>query len=165
MKKAGVLTEYVSEYAKELVWDGRLGLLDGSYENQSALIKEQAHRIDRLQGKVSVIVTDSPILLGLLYQKKPYPDLEQFAFDKYSQHNNYDLFVHRGDFYNFEQAGRIHSPGQCASLDVDILSFLDSNQIPYTDYRQNETYKAIAAIQRTINSQKQTKVKKRHYER
>lgn len=147
------------EYAKELVWDGKFDLLDGSYENQKTLIAEQARRIDRLKGKVSVIVTDSPILLGLLYQKEPYPDLKQFAFEKYGQHNNFDLFVHRGDFYGYEQAGRIHSPEQSACLDNDILLFLKRNDIPYTDYRRNESYKAIAAIQRSLNKERQPNVR------
>lgn len=157
LKKAGVLTEYVPEHAKELVWDGKLDLLDGSYENQKALIAEQAHRIDRLQGKVSVIVTDSPILLGLMYQKEEYPKLEEFAFQKYEQHNNFDLFVHRGDFYGYEQAGRIHTPAQSASLDSDILLFLKRNCIPFSDYKRNESYKAVVAIQRAIEPKKHNK--------
>ena len=148
------------------MWDGKLDLLDGSFKNQKALIAEQAHRIERLQGKVSVIVTDSPILLGLLYQKEQYPELEQFAFEQYGRHNNYDLFVHRGDFQNYEQAGRIHTPSQCASLDADIMLFLKQNGIPYSDYRRNESYKAVEIIQRTIQSTEHTKKQtKHHYER
>lgn len=158
------MTEYVPEYAKELVWDGRLDLLNGSYENQKSLVAEQAHRIERLQGKVSVIVTDSPILLGLLYQKESYTELEDFAFEKYGSFNNLDLYVHRGDFLDFEQAGRIHSPDQCAALDSDILSFLKKNNIPYIDYKRNESCKAIMAIQQAIQSKSRSKTKN-HYER
>lgn len=113
---------------------------------------------------MSVIVTDSPILLGLLYQKEEYPELEQFAFEQYERHNNYNLFVHRGDFQNFEQAGRIHSPSQCASLDADILLFLKQNGIPFVDYKRNETYKAIIAIQQALKTKFKTPTKN-HYER
>lgn len=157
MKKQGVITEYVPEYAKELVWDGKLDLLNGSFENQKALISEQARRIDRLIGKVSVVVTDSPILLGLLYQKEPYEELEDFAHAKYRQHSNFDLLVHRGDFYNFEQAGRIHTPEQCAELDGNIEMFLKTHRIPYTDYRHNESYMAVAMAQNLIQRYEQTK--------
>lgn len=56
MKKRDIVTEYVPEYAKELVWDENYEALT----NQEAIFEEQAHRINRLIGKVDVIV---PILL------------------------------------------------------------------------------------------------------
>lgn len=34
LKKRGFTAEYVPEYAKELVWDNEMQLLDGSLENQ-----------------------------------------------------------------------------------------------------------------------------------
>ena len=101
--------------------------MDGSYENQRALVAEQARRIERLVGKVAVIVTGSPILLGLLYQKESYQDLEQFAFEKYSAMNNFNLFIKRGNESAFEQAGRIHSKEQSVTLDERILSFLEQH--------------------------------------
>lgn len=99
-------------------------------------------------------MTDSPILLGLMYQKEEYLELEEFAFKKYEQHNNFDLFVHRGDFLGYEQAGRIHTPTQSASLDSDILLFLKRNCIPFSDYKRNESYKAVVAIQRAVEPKK-----------
>ena len=56
LKKLGVVTEYVPEYAKELVWDDRTDLLDGSYKNQTAVLAEQNRRIERLRGKVEKIL-------------------------------------------------------------------------------------------------------------
>ena len=35
LKKAGYCVEYVSEYAKELVWEGQMELLDGSLATSS----------------------------------------------------------------------------------------------------------------------------------
>lgn len=71
LKKQGVVTEYVPEYAKELVWDDRLDLLDGSAEHQRAILREQKRRLERLRGKVDIIVTDSPVLLLGILPKKP----------------------------------------------------------------------------------------------
>ena len=67
LKKRNIVTEYVPEYAKELVWDERLDLLDGSFNNQMLLFQEQKRRLDRLVGKVDVVVTDSPLLLSVSY--------------------------------------------------------------------------------------------------
>lgn len=160
LKKAGVVTEYVPEYAKELVWDGRQDLLDGSRENQSALVKEQARRIERLVGKVSVIVTDSPILLGLLYQKEPYQELKQFAFEKHSAMNNFNLFIKRGNDSAYEQAGRIHTKEQSVMLDEQIHSFLDDHNIFYGTYSRNQAERIAANIRHSIDHNKRFKESK-----
>ena len=155
-----MVTEYVPEYAKELVWDGRQDLLNGSRENQSALVKEQARRIERLVGKVSVIVTDSPILLGLLYQKEPYQDIEQFAFDKHSSMNNFNLFIKRGNEPAYEQAGRIHSREQSASIDEKIRAFLEDHNIFYGTYSRNQAEKIAENIRHSLNHNKRFKESK-----
>lgn len=65
LKMRGKSAEYVPEYAKELVWDERTQLLDGSLMNQLTILCEQYKRIKRLFHKVDYIVTDSPY--GLIY--------------------------------------------------------------------------------------------------
>ena len=67
LKKRNIQAEYVPEYAKELVWDEKRELLDGSLKNQRKLFQEQNHRLARLIGKVDVVVTDAPILLNQVY--------------------------------------------------------------------------------------------------
>ena len=142
------------------MWDGRHDLLDGSRENQSALVTEQTRRIERLVGKVSVIVTDSPILLGLIYQKEPYQELEQFAFDKYSAMNNFNLFIKRGNDPAFEQAGRIHTKEQSVSIDEKIRSFLDDHNIFYGTYSRNQAEKIAENIRHSLNHNKRFKESK-----
>ncbi len=48
LKKRNIQAEYVPEYAKELVWDEKRELLDGSLKNQRKLFQEQNHRLARL---------------------------------------------------------------------------------------------------------------------
>lgn len=155
-----MVTEYVPEYAKELVWDGRQDLLDGSRESQSALVKEQVRRIERLIGKVSVIVTDSPILLGLIYQKESYQDLEQYAFEKYSAMNNFNLFIKRGNEPAYEQAGRIHTEEQSVSLDEKICSFLAKHNIYYGTYNRNQADRIVENIRHSLTHNKRFKESK-----
>ena len=50
LKKQGFVTEYVQEYAKELVYDNNLIMLDGHYEHQFDILKEQVKRNNRLYG-------------------------------------------------------------------------------------------------------------------
>ena len=50
--------EYVPKYAKELLWDERMDMLDGSLEHQQMIFEEQNRRIRRLDGKADIIITD-----------------------------------------------------------------------------------------------------------
>jgi hypothetical protein len=60
LKMAGVNAELVQEVAKQWAWQGR----PITWENQVELFREQAWRMEILLGKVDVLVTDSPLLLG-----------------------------------------------------------------------------------------------------
>lgn len=132
LKKCGIEAEYVSEYAKEFVWDGRTDILDGSLEHQQMLFKEQSHRINRLLGKVDVVVTDSPTILGLLYLKEPNSDFEARVLRDFNEHKNFNLFINRGQA--FQQAGRIHNAAESIAIDKRVQDFLQAHQIYYGTY-------------------------------
>lgn len=132
LKKRGIEAEYVSEYAKEFVWDGRTDILDGSLEHQKMLFTEQAHRINRLLGKVDVVVTDSPTILGLLYLKEPNSDFEAQVLHDFNGHKNFNLFINRGQV--FQQAGRIHNAAESIEIDKHVQEFLQAHQIYYGTY-------------------------------
>ena len=132
LKKIGLVTEYVSEYAKELVWEEKFAELDGTITNQKKLYNEQKRRIDRLMGKVDVIVTDSPILLNLMYLKEPSAEYETMVVSEYKEYNNFNFFVERGEV--FEQQGRMHSLNESIKIDQQIRRFLDKNEIYYGTY-------------------------------
>ena len=171
LKKQGVVTEYVPEYAKELVWDGRLDLLDGSAEHQRAILKEQQRRIERLIGKVEVIVTDSPVLLSVFYRKNRDPALEQEALEAHKNMRNHNIFVMREG--RFEQEGRIHNKEQSETLDRWMWDYLRRKDIPFRIYdRQNVSKHAESirldfeekqAVVKTINERH--KKQKKHQER
>lgn len=139
LKKKNIEAEYVSEYAKELVWDGKEELLGGTCKNQSAVYKEQKHRIDRLLGKVDVIVTDSPIVLSAIYVKEdinPKDEYDRFIkrmIKDFKEYDNFNVFINR-DKNNYQQAGRIHSLEESIQIDNEIKDFLESNDIPYLIY-------------------------------
>ncbi len=130
LKKKGYVTEYVSEYAKELVWDDRFELLDGSVDNQESILREQKHRIDRLIGKVDFIVTDAPIILNSIYleaneiTKKEY---EKELVKKFNGYNNFNLFVQRGD--KFEKEGRIHNELESRKIDENLKKLFEENEL------------------------------------
>lgn len=104
--------EYVSEAAKDDVWaSGRLML-----DNQARLLGEQYHRVWRLQGKVDIIVSDSPLWLCAHYGPESlYP---REAWDKvirahYAGFDVLPILLTRGG--RFEAIGRVHDEEQSST--------------------------------------------------
>lgn len=137
LKKGNVLTEYIPEYAKDLVWAERFDLLDGSFAHQLRILEEQNRRLKCVQGKVDVAVTDSPVILGLIYQKYPSEDLKREAFKAYNSYFNFNLFIERPKNRQFEQAGRIHTEQESLEKDREIINLLKGNRLYYGTYSRD----------------------------
>lgn len=138
LKKQGFVTEYVQEYAKELVYDNNFIMLDGHYEHQFAILNEQVKRINRLYGKVDFIVTDSPILLNNTYLNEDkntevYSAYSDSVNKLYGLYNNFNYFVER-DTSVFEKEGRIHNLEQSIAIDNELKNMLHNNQIDFDVY-------------------------------
>jgi len=149
LKKRNIVTEYVPEYAKELVWDDRRDMLDGSYAKQRLVLEEQARRVDRLIGKVDVVVTDSPVLLQPAYCKENQAEFEQQALEIFSSRNNFNLFINRGSHY--EQAGRIHTLDESRRVDGEVKEILNRHNVYYGTYSHNTIDTVVENIQKTLN--------------
>ena len=138
LKKQGFVTEYVQEYAKELVYDNNFIMLDGHYEHQFAILNEQMKRINRLYGKVDFIVTDSPILLNNTYLNEDkntevYSAYSDSVNKLYGLYNNFNYFVER-DTSVFEKEGQIHNLEQSIAIDNELKNMLHNNQIDFDVY-------------------------------
>lgn len=145
LKKKGLVVEYVPEVAKEYVWDNNFEMLDGSVKNQSKLFEEQDRRVQRLMGKVEVIVTDSPILLNNIYVKETDPAFKQKVTERFKKQNNFNVFVERGR--NYESEGRIHDYADSVRIDTQIQDLLHDNKFYFKKY----TYPQIKQCVENIN--------------
>ena len=134
LKLAGIDCEYVSEFAKDKVWEKN----DEVFKNQFYIIGKQSFKISRCFGKVDVIITDSPIALGALYAPKEQPMLRAACledFEKYREHN-LNIFINRVKAYN--PNGRNQTEGEAKEIDGNTSKFLEDNRIPYTVVDGNE---------------------------
>ncbi len=153
LARQGLRVEYVPEYAKELVWDERMDLLDGSLEHQRMIFEEQSHRIRRLEGKVDIVITDSPILLSSLYSKEYSPEFDAEVRERFSKQNHFNLFVNRSG--NFDQTGRIHNEAESLAIDDKIQNYLRSHKIFCIAYDRDDIERITGNIRKTcerINS-------------
>lgn len=129
LKKAGVNCELVQEYAKELVFAGTL-----DPATQIVTSAEQLRREVALRGKVRVLVSDSPPILGGVYA----PDISYGrALEKCIGHAMRDwarlsFLVSRPSMVrSYEQAGRKETAAQSLALQAAVKDLLKRNDIAH----------------------------------
>ena len=132
LKMAGIDCEYVSEYAKDRVWQEDQFPLKHC---QLYVTGKQCLKITRLLGKVDVVVTDSPIAIGAMYTtEKPYQDVCIYEAKKHK--NTFNIFVNR--FKKYNPNGRNQTEDEAKEIDKRIKDFLTTNDIPFIEANGTE---------------------------
>lgn len=134
LKLRGENVEEVTEFAKDLVWEERYNL----FTEQDFIFAEQHRRQRRLIAhNVKYTVTDSPLLLALLYRPSDYyKSFEPFVLEIFNSFNNINIFIDRPEKY--EQQGRNESPEQAKDKDHQMMELLWSNNIPFYVVKAND---------------------------
>ena len=126
MKLQGESVEYVQEFAKDLTWSAWHNALDC----QSYVFGQQLWRIERLIGKVDYIITDSPLLLSLIYKPKDYPNsFDNFVLDMFNKYDNINFYLIRKKKYI--SIGRNQTEDEAKVIDEITKSTLNKYEIPY----------------------------------
>lgn len=125
--------ELVTEYAKELVWDGR----ENFFGNQVSIFSEQNHRLNRLAPHgIEAAVTDSPLPLPAFYQPSGYlGSFTGLVMEQFNRHNNVNFFLRRN--HSFEAIGRRHDETQAKEIDQKLREFMVRNGIEFTEIDAN----------------------------
>lgn len=135
LKMTGVDAEYVTEFAKDKVWEGS----QEAFKCQFYITGKQAFRVSRCFGKVDVIVTDSPIRLG-----KIYADLigrKQLGLACLEEADQYrgdtmEFFLERVKPYN--PNGRNQTEDESKKIDKSIMAMLEEQHVPFTVVRGDQ---------------------------
>ena len=146
LKLHGVNVELVTEFAKDLTWEQRYKTL----ENQYYVWAKQYHRMWRLRDEVDVIITDSPLILSLMYgeicdtHRQTVLDTFRNTFD------NMNYVLERVKAYN--PKGRNQTEDEAKYFDGTIRAMLDCENIVYNvitgDYNgiNNVTYDILERL-------------------
>ncbi len=118
--------EMVTEYAKDKVWEGSTKIL----ENQLYITANQFHRLKRLNGKVDIVLTDSPLLLGLFYGKSEPKGFKELILKYFNSLNNLNFFLER--YKKFNPNGRLQNEEESKKIDIKILKLIQENKIEGT---------------------------------
>ena len=132
LKMAGVNAELVTEFAKDKVWEESKAV----FQNQQYIFGKQYFRLTRLEGKVDVVVTDSPILLSAYYggnESRIAREFQRFvevvANEAFS---HYDVFIRRVKPYN--PAGRFQNEEESDSIARELVTFLADKDVSLRHY-------------------------------
>lgn len=103
--------ELVTEYAKDIVWQGSHNVLN----NQIYIFGKQQHRLWRLTNKVEFIITDAPLLNSIVYNSEYSKPLRELILEEYNKYDNIDVFLTRVKPYN--PNGRHQTEEQAKEID------------------------------------------------
>lgn len=137
LKKSGYVCELVTEYAKDKVWEESFKTLD----DQIYVFGKQFHRIYRVYDKVDIVITDSPLLLSIIYDKGESEYFHKLVVEQYKKFNNLMVFVERETEY--QETGRMQNETEAKKIDNEIKYLLNKYDV---DYVTSSTTKAIDDI-------------------
>ena len=128
--------EYVPEYAKGMIWRGEEALMI-----KQPLVTEGQIALLAPVGKVDVVITDSPIEVGLVYAQKEDLEHTQRLISEWEstyKPNSINIYIERASVSesNFQEKGRIHTLEESLKKDEEILAFLKKRGIVYTSVSQ-----------------------------
>lgn len=132
LKIRGYVVEYVQEYAKTLVWAGDFDKLN----NQYYVSRKQYDLLKAVDGKVDFIVTDGPLLHGLVYnvineENVSDKDKTEKAILKfYNDFTNINIFLNRNQA-GYEPSGRLQTEGEAKKIDRYVKEHLERTNIEY----------------------------------
>lgn len=118
LKLAGITTEWVPEQAKTLHYRGTL-----LTTSQKSIVKAQARAQSLLQGKVEVVLSDSPVMLSLAYASaEEQPKLQRIVFNATRGWRMLNVLLHRDLTGAYEQSGRYQSEDEAKLFHRDTLA-------------------------------------------
>lgn len=116
LKMAGVETELVREVAKQYVYDGTLG-----HKPQMQILDEAVEQIESLHSNVEVVVSDSPILLSVVYAKDGVGDITERAKRYHYSRPSLNFFMNLGGEDDYNTRGRVHSYVEALKIENKII--------------------------------------------
>lgn len=124
LKKYNV--ELVTEVAKDLVWEKREQCL----KDQLYISALQNHRLERLRDKVDYAITDSPLLLSLIYVPDNYYGYYSYLMKEiFNSYDNYNFYLKRVKSYS--KVGRLQNEKQSNKIGSQIYDYMYVNKIDF----------------------------------
>lgn len=128
LKKQGILAEYVREAIK---WRMYYGTDAVALANQDLLVAEQYQDLLALKDKVSVIVTDSPLLMQMAYHNDVNASLAlgRRTIELFNKFDNFNVVLERK--HRYDGRHRYQTEAEADQKHLDIIKLLKDCNEPY----------------------------------
>jgi hypothetical protein len=135
LKWRHISCEQAPEFAKEKVWESTdpetlEQSVPPTLRCQPYVFGKQLFTIQRLIGKVDVVVTDSPLLLSIIYGKAEPEEFHQMVLHYHNRMRNINFFIDR--IKPYDPNGRLQTEDGAREKDNEIIGLLDSKGIAYS---------------------------------
>ena len=118
MKLAGMKVEEAPEWIKHKVYEED----PYPFKDQLYTLAKQNKQVRELDGKVDWCITDSPILLSLIYGKGKTETFKNLVHETYDSYDNINIFIERVKPY--APYGRHQTENEAIEKDREILTIL-----------------------------------------
>ena len=137
MKKRHYNVELALEWIKFKVYE------DTPYPFQDQLytFANQNKLIKLLNDKVDYIITDSPLLLSLIYNDTSTPIFKNLVKEVYKSYNNLNFLLERN--FPYSNYGRRENESQSNVLQKRLMAMLYDNDIPFMRIKSDTAVKDI----------------------
>lgn len=125
LKVRGIDCEMGREYVKDLVWEESFKKI----QNQQYIFGKQHNILFRLNDKVDVVITDSPLLLSTVYYKGNNPHFADNVLWEFNNLNTLNYYLDRT--FTYVENGRMQTAEQAKQVDEVCLNLLNEKNISY----------------------------------
>jgi GTPase Era involved in 16S rRNA processing len=129
LKSRGITAEMAPEWFKGKVWEGTAEKL---VTDQLYITAKQNHELHRLMNTgVEVVITDCPLLLGIVYGENETSIFKKLVVDYFDRYNNTVVFLNRVKSY--DPNGRMQTHEQAQGIDVKVKDIMNFLGIPFLE--------------------------------
>jgi molybdopterin-guanine dinucleotide biosynthesis protein len=146
LKKRSVDVVLVTEFAHEKVVEEN----ETALSNQLYIWANQQYKIFSGYRHAQVVVTDSPILLGSIYNKDASESLHDVILTEHHKYTNLNLVMELQDDYPYSMVGRIHSLDESKVIENRIFDLLSFHDIPFLTYKDTTEADLVTFIEDAI---------------
>jgi thymidylate kinase len=145
MKMAGFNVEFSNEYAKSKLFEGN----EYIFRDQLYCFAKQQKKLRELDGKVDFVITDSPLLMSLIYNQTEVALFNDMVVQYYNNYNNMNFLLKRNHAYHTE--GRKQTEQESDEVGEQLEEYLKKYNIQYKTLPSNESmYNILNILYRSI---------------
>lgn len=141
LKQRGLNAELAHEFAKDLTWEERSRAL----RYQPYIAGKQMWRVHRLLDQTEVVITDSPILLSLIYSGQGGSrEFQDFVIATFRAWRTMNLFLVRNPDRAYNPKGRWQTEKEAKLIDSRILGMLSAVDVTFSKLYMPDSVSQIA---------------------